>query len=264
MALSNVDEIIALIKAAPTPADAKRELMARTWRSTLVEEMLAEFRQSHPQLQQTVLRIGTILGERVDNQITALFEKKRLLAIRGDGPYVPTLAAAALGFGDDVVDEGRLARGLGPEHLDDASARQAADPEMAEEGFGGDVREVDLLLETRLPELVRGVEEELVRRAEAACALRGPDDDVPRILEEPLPPLTRVDGVLEGRDREGVAVHIGDADLRGVLALVAAGIEARCREKLASFKIARRFETIDKLPRNALGKVQKHLLCRAS
>jgi DNA gyrase subunit A len=41
VALSNVDEIIALIKAAPTPADAKRELMARTWRSALVEEMLA-------------------------------------------------------------------------------------------------------------------------------------------------------------------------------------------------------------------------------
>jgi DNA gyrase subunit A len=40
VALSNVDEIIALIKAAPTPADAKRELMARVWRSTLVEEML--------------------------------------------------------------------------------------------------------------------------------------------------------------------------------------------------------------------------------
>jgi malonyl-CoA/methylmalonyl-CoA synthetase len=43
-----------------------------------------------------------------------------------------------------------------------------------------------------------------------------------------------------------------------------AALEALCREKLASFKIPRRFETIDKLPRNALGKVQKHLLCRAS
>ncbi len=41
VALSNVDEIIALIKAAPTPADAKRELLARTWRSALVEEMLS-------------------------------------------------------------------------------------------------------------------------------------------------------------------------------------------------------------------------------
>ncbi len=41
VALSNVDEIIALIKAAPTPADAKEKLMAKTWHSALVEEMLA-------------------------------------------------------------------------------------------------------------------------------------------------------------------------------------------------------------------------------
>jgi DNA gyrase subunit A len=41
VALSNVDEIIALIKAAPTPAEAKRELMARAWRSSLVEDMLS-------------------------------------------------------------------------------------------------------------------------------------------------------------------------------------------------------------------------------
>ncbi len=43
-----------------------------------------------------------------------------------------------------------------------------------------------------------------------------------------------------------------------------AAVEARCREKLASFKIPRRFELLEKLPRNALGKVQKHLLCRPS
>ena len=55
----------------------------------LVEEMLAQYRQNHPQLMQTVLRIGTILGERVNNQITALFEKPRLLAIQGsDSPFV--------------------------------------------------------------------------------------------------------------------------------------------------------------------------------
>ena len=40
VALSNVDDIITLIKAAPTPADAKRGLMERLWRSALVEEML--------------------------------------------------------------------------------------------------------------------------------------------------------------------------------------------------------------------------------
>ncbi|MCL4690285.1 MAG: DNA gyrase subunit A [Burkholderiales bacterium] len=41
VALSNVDEVIAIIKAAATPAVAKGELMARTWRSPLVEQMLA-------------------------------------------------------------------------------------------------------------------------------------------------------------------------------------------------------------------------------
>ncbi|WP_374335990.1 DNA gyrase subunit A [Leeia sp.] len=41
VALSNVDEIIALIKAAATPAIAKQSLMDRQWRSALVEEMLS-------------------------------------------------------------------------------------------------------------------------------------------------------------------------------------------------------------------------------
>jgi DNA gyrase subunit A len=41
VALSNVDEIIALIKAAAAPVEAKRELMSRMWRSQLVESMLA-------------------------------------------------------------------------------------------------------------------------------------------------------------------------------------------------------------------------------
>ena len=41
VALSNVDEVIALIKAAASPAEAKTQLMARVWRSTLVEEMLS-------------------------------------------------------------------------------------------------------------------------------------------------------------------------------------------------------------------------------
>ncbi len=40
VALSNVDDVIALIKAAPTPVVAKDALMAKLWRSKLVEEML--------------------------------------------------------------------------------------------------------------------------------------------------------------------------------------------------------------------------------
>jgi DNA gyrase subunit A len=41
VALSNVDEIVELIKSAQTPAEAKVKLMGRVWRSALVEEMLA-------------------------------------------------------------------------------------------------------------------------------------------------------------------------------------------------------------------------------
>ena len=40
VALANVDEMIKIIKAAPTPPDAKKELMARTWKSSVVESML--------------------------------------------------------------------------------------------------------------------------------------------------------------------------------------------------------------------------------
>jgi malonyl-CoA/methylmalonyl-CoA synthetase len=65
---------------------------------------------------------------------------------------------------------------------------------------------------------------------------------------------------------------IGDADAkRGEVPIAyvvtrgpldAASIEARCREEFASFKVPRRFEIVTELPRNALGKVQKHLLKR--
>lgn len=55
----------------------------------LVEEMLADHRTRHPALEQVVLRIGTILGATVRNQITDLFDKPRLLAIAGsDSPFV--------------------------------------------------------------------------------------------------------------------------------------------------------------------------------
>ncbi|MFM2440707.1 MAG: hypothetical protein RLZZ349_434 [Pseudomonadota bacterium] len=40
VALANVDEMIALIKAAPTPPEAKVDLMAKVWKSPVVEEML--------------------------------------------------------------------------------------------------------------------------------------------------------------------------------------------------------------------------------
>jgi len=65
------------------------EVFAYAHHKRLVEEMLANYRHNHPALEQVVLRIGTILGPTVRNQITDLFEKPRLLAIRGsDSPFV--------------------------------------------------------------------------------------------------------------------------------------------------------------------------------
>lgn len=55
----------------------------------LVEEMLAEYRQKYPELEQIIFRVGTILGAKTKNLITALFDKKRILGIRGfASPYV--------------------------------------------------------------------------------------------------------------------------------------------------------------------------------
>ena len=42
-----------------------------------------------------------------------------------------------------------------------------------------------------------------------------------------------------------------------------AAIELHCRTALASFKVPRQFIAVEKLPRTALGKVQKHLLPKA-
>ncbi len=55
----------------------------------LIEEMLAEYRQQHPELQQLIFRPGTILGGQTNNLITQLFQKRRLLAVRGSSsPFV--------------------------------------------------------------------------------------------------------------------------------------------------------------------------------
>ena len=54
-----------------------------------VEEMLADYREAHPELRQLVLRPGTILGATTRNLITDLFRARRMLAIRGsDSPFV--------------------------------------------------------------------------------------------------------------------------------------------------------------------------------
>ncbi len=62
---------------------------AYSWHKRLVEEMLADYRREQPQLQQLILRPGTVLGRDTRNLITNLFLKKRILTLRGaDSPFV--------------------------------------------------------------------------------------------------------------------------------------------------------------------------------
>ena len=65
------------------------ESFAYAYHKRLVEEMLAKYRTSHPALKLLVLRIGTVLGATTHNQITALFLRPRILAVKGsDSPFV--------------------------------------------------------------------------------------------------------------------------------------------------------------------------------
>ncbi len=73
------------------------EEFAYSHHKRLVEEMLAEHRASHPELEQLVFRPGTIIGVGAKNQITAMFEKPVVVGLRESAtPFVFILD-------DDVV-----------------------------------------------------------------------------------------------------------------------------------------------------------------
>ncbi len=82
-----------------------------------------------------------------------------------------------------------------------------------------------------------------------------------------------VEEVLLEHDRIAEATVVGEPDaLRGEVPVAfivakspgtppeAAALEELCRRKLASFKVPRAFIVVERIPRTALGKVQKHLL----
>lgn len=74
-----------------TETDALRgnDAFAYSRHKRLVEELLARTRDAHPELEQVVFRIGTILGPTVRNQITALWDGRRILEIAGaESPFV--------------------------------------------------------------------------------------------------------------------------------------------------------------------------------
>ncbi|MEM7278199.1 MAG: SDR family oxidoreductase [Pseudomonadota bacterium] len=59
------------------------EEFAYSWHKHLVERMLAKARSAHPELQQVVLRVGTVLGENTQNQLSAMFLRPFLLSVKG-------------------------------------------------------------------------------------------------------------------------------------------------------------------------------------
>ncbi|MFD1738037.1 SDR family oxidoreductase [Bacillus salitolerans] len=65
------------------------EEFSYSYHKRLVEELLSKFRTNHPELEQVIFRVGTILGDTTNNQITSLFEKKMLIGISGSqSPFV--------------------------------------------------------------------------------------------------------------------------------------------------------------------------------
>ncbi len=101
---------------------------AYSWHKRLVEEMLADYRVRQPQLEQIIFRIGTILGTRTRNQITDLFEKRRLIAISGSSsPFVfihdqDVVAAIVQGVDSPVTGIFNVA-GDGKLDIDEIAAR---------------------------------------------------------------------------------------------------------------------------------------------
>ncbi|MCA9622064.1 MAG: NAD-dependent epimerase/dehydratase family protein [Myxococcales bacterium] len=65
------------------------EIFAYAHHKRLVEEMLARYREEHPELGQLVLRPGTVIGPRTHNQITAIFERPVVLGLKeAETPFV--------------------------------------------------------------------------------------------------------------------------------------------------------------------------------
>ena len=74
------------------------EVFAYAWHKRLAEEYLAQMRAARPDLAQLIFRVGTILGKNVASPITALFERRAVVGVRGsDAPFV-------LVWDEDVAD----------------------------------------------------------------------------------------------------------------------------------------------------------------
>jgi DNA gyrase subunit A len=80
VALSNVDEVIELIKKAPSPAEAKQQLLARAWNSDLVKEMLAKVAGGHEQYRP--LELGAEFGLKPEGYRLSEGQAQAILELR--------------------------------------------------------------------------------------------------------------------------------------------------------------------------------------
>lgn len=150
VALSNVDEIIALIKASENPAVAKAALLARAWRSGLVEEMLSRVDPAQARPETLAEGLGlTADGYRLsETQAQAILDLRlqRLTGLEQDkivGEYRDIMATIL-----DLIDI--LAR---PERINQIIADeltavrdQFGDARRSEiEPYGGDINIEDLI-----------------------------------------------------------------------------------------------------------------------
>ncbi|WP_159876673.1 DNA gyrase subunit A [Aquitalea denitrificans] len=150
VALSNVDDIIALIKASETPPAAKVALMARAWRSELVEEMLSRVDQSKARPDGLDAEFGLHPdGYRLsDAQAQAILEMRlqRLTGLEQDkivGEY-RDIMAIILDLIDILERPERINQIIGDELL--AIKTQFGDGRRSEiEPFGGDINIEDLI-----------------------------------------------------------------------------------------------------------------------
>jgi malonyl-CoA/methylmalonyl-CoA synthetase len=88
----------------------------------------------------------------------------------------------------------------------------------------------------------------------------------PREIEEFLEeqPEVAEAAIASMPDRVRGEIPVAYVVLRDGQALDAETLRSRCAQHLASFKVPRRFVALENLPRNALGKVQRHRLPQAN
>ncbi|PRP70906.1 DNA gyrase subunit A [Chromobacterium amazonense] len=150
VALSNVDEIIALIKASEAPPQAKAALMARAWRSSLVEDMLSrvEGDKARPENIDPAFGMKADGYHLSDTQAQAILDMRlqRLTGLEQDkivGEY-REIMDVILDLLDILAKPERISQIIS-EELNTIRA-QFGDPRRSEiEPYGGDINIEDLI-----------------------------------------------------------------------------------------------------------------------